>query len=176
MSHENARRDFLKTLAAAAVITSPAAALARATAPATPKASAAQAARPFYSVVDFGAIGDGKALCTAAVQKAVDTCASEGGGNVIVPAGRYLTGPIFLKSNVHVDVLAGATLLFTTDFDSVPAIDGRWEGVDGKVYASLFTGNNLENVSITGRGTLDGQGEPWWKAFRVVGHAQEARH
>jgi polygalacturonase len=128
----------------------------------------ARPARPFYSVLDYGAVGDGKVLCTSAIQKAVDTCASEGGGNVIVPAGRYLTGPIFLKSNLRVEVLAGATLLFTTDFDTVPAIDGRWEGVDGTVYASLFTGNNLDNVSLTGRGTLDGQGETWWKAFRVV--------
>ena len=166
MTHQHARRDFLKTFAATAVIASPAAALAHAAAPTTPKGPAA--ARAFYNVLDFGAIGDGKALCTTAIQKAVDTCASQGGGKVIVPAGRYLTGPIFLKSNVHVEAFAGATLLFTTDFDSVPAIDGRWEGVDGKVYASLFTGSNLDNVSITGRGTLDGQGEAWWKAFRVV--------
>ena len=166
MTHENARRDFLKTLAATAVVTSPAAALAHAAAPSTPKRRAV--ADAFYNVFDFGAIGDGKARCTSAIQKAVDTCASEGGGNVLVPAGRYLTGPIFLKSNVHVEVLSGATLLFTTDFNSVPAVDGRWEGVDGKVYASLFTGHNLDNVSITGRGTLDGQGESWWKAFHVV--------
>jgi hypothetical protein len=166
MAHQHARRDFLKTLAATAAITSPAAALAQATAPATAKRPAV--AHAFYNVLDFGAIGDGKTLCTSAIQKAVDTCASAGGGNVIVPAGRYLTGPIFLKSDLHVEVLAGATLLFTTDFDSVPGVDGRWEGVDGKVYASLFTGHNLDNVSITGRGTLDGQGESWWKAFRIL--------
>lgn len=165
MSHENHRRDFLKTFAATALMTSPAAALAHVSAAQAPKGPAVM---PFFSVRDFGAIADGKTLCTAAMQKAVDTCAAEGGGNVVVPTGRYLTGPIFLKSNVHVEILAGATLLFTTEFDTVPAIDGRWEGVDGQVYASLFTGNNLENVAITGRGTLDGQGESWWKAFLRV--------
>ena len=60
-------------------------------------------------------------------------------------------------------MLAGATLAFTTDFDSVPAIPGRWEGIDRTVYASLITCIDKENVFITGQGTLDGQGFAWWE-------------
>ncbi|MBZ5537517.1 MAG: glycoside hydrolase family 28 protein [Acidobacteriia bacterium] len=169
MSNNHARRDFMKRFTIGAALLLPAATL-------TPAAAAAVSTPgekdkhpgPFFNVVEFGAVGDGKTPCTVALQKAVDVCAQAGGGKVIIPAGRYLTSALFLKSNVHVEILAGAILLFTTDFDSVPTIQGRWEGIDRSVYASLFTGADLENVSITGRGTLDGQGEAWWKAFRTV--------
>ena len=169
MSDQSPRRDFVKRFAAGAAMTLPAAALARATGAATPIPSTQTVpSRPFFDVVDFGAVGDGKTLSTSSLQKAVDACAQAGGGKVLVPAGRYLTGPVFLKSNIEVELLAGATLAFTTDFDSVPAVPGRWEGIDRTIYASLLTGMDLENVSITGRGTLDGQGDAWWKAFRTV--------
>lgn len=123
----------------------------------------AQAAKSsaYYNVVDYGAVGDGKTMCTKAIQKAVDECAKNGGGKVVVPAGDYLTGPIFLKSNINLEISGGATLLGSTNFDDYPVIDGRWEGIERKVYASLITGIDLENISITGRGTLDGQGEVW---------------
>lgn len=126
------------------------------------------ASTAFFNVLDFGAVAGGKTVCTPALQKAVDTCSQAGGGTIVVPAGKYLTGPIFLKSNINFEILPGATLLFTTDISSVPSVSGRWEGIDRTVYASLFTGIDLENVSITGRGTLDGQGEAWWNAFRIV--------
>ena len=54
-----------------------------------------------YFITDFGAVGDGKTLNTAAIQNAIDTCTSAGGGQVIVPAGRFLSGTICLKSNVE---------------------------------------------------------------------------
>jgi polygalacturonase len=167
LNESSVRREFIKRLAAGAAMTLPAMA-------SVEKAPAEVAQEPSanspssFNVIDFGAVGDGKTLCTASIQKAVDECARTGGGTVIFPAGEYLTGPIFLKSNVHVEVLAGATLLGSTDFDRIPSIPGRWEGIDRTVYASMFTGLDLENISITGRGVLDGRGEAWWKAFRVV--------
>jgi len=81
-----------------------------------------------------------------------------------VPPGTYLTGPIFLKSNMNFEVQAGATLLGSTRFEDYPSIQGRWEGIDRTVFASLLTGDNLENVAITGNGTLDGAGSVWWDA------------
>jgi polygalacturonase len=169
MSNDSPRRDFMKHFAAATAMVLPAAALSHAAVMNGDTTEAGDhTSRPFFNVGEYGAVGNGKALCTSALQKAVDAAASAGGGKVVIPAGKYLTGPIFLKSNVHVEVQAGATLLFTTDFDNVPTIPGRWEGIDRTVYASLLTGADLENVSITGRGVLDGQGEAWWKAFRVV--------
>ncbi len=160
------RRDFIKRIALGAAVAVPAATLGN-TAAAEAVTKDARSI-PFFNVMDFGAVGNGKKICTAAIQKAVDSCALAGGGKVVVPAGRFVTGPIFLKSHIEVEVLAGATLAFTTDFDSVPSVPGRWEGIARHVYASLFTGTELEDVSIAGRGTLDGQGEAWWKAFRAV--------
>lgn len=119
-----------------------------------------------YHVRTYGAAGDGSALDTAAIQKAVDACAAGGGGTVRIPAGRYLTGPIFLRSCIQVEIEAGAVLLGSTNFNDYPPIDGRWEGVHHKVYASLFTGQGLHDIAITGRGVLDGQGAGWWAANR----------
>ena len=119
-----------------------------------------------YDVHAHGAVGDGRALDTAAIQKAVEACSAAGGGKVVVPAGRYLTGPIFLKSEIEVELQSGAMLLGSTNFADYPVIDGRWEGIERKVYASLFTGRGLHHVSITGRGVIEGQGAPWWAAFR----------
>lgn len=116
-----------------------------------------------FNVLDFGAVNDGETLTTASIQKAIDACA-ESGGKVIFPPGKYLTRPLFLKSNVHVEILAGAVVLADTTISAYPPFQGRWEGIERKVYASLFTGAHLKNVSITGRGLLDGQGQVWWKA------------
>jgi len=124
------------------------------------------------NVLDFGAVSDGRTLCTAGIQAAIEACAAAGGGKVFVPPGKYLTGPIFLKSNLEFEVLAGATLLGSTNFADYRTIPGRWEGLDRTVYASLITGLDLENVAITGQGSLDGQGTVWLDAW---GRTQELR-
>jgi polygalacturonase len=117
-----------------------------------------------YDVRAYGARGNGKTADTVAIQKAVDVCAADGGGRVVFPAGRYVSGPIFLKSRVRIEVESGAVIEGSTNFSEYPVIDGRWEGIERKVYASLFTGKNLHQVSITGRGCLQGRGENWWAA------------
>lgn len=159
----SSRRQVMKLLAAGA-LTAPVAAFANDSIKGvghTPLAT-----KPIFDVSEFGAIGDGQSLCTAAIQRAVDACARNGGGKVLVPPGRFLTGPIFLKSNMEFEVSAGATLLGRPDIDECPTIQGRWEGIDRTIYASLLTGEDLENVSITGRGVLDGNGQAWWDAAR----------
>lgn len=120
-----------------------------------------------YNIQDFGALGDGTALNTGAIQKTIEACARNGGGKVIVPPGRYITGPLFLKSDMTFELFPGATLVYHDDISNCPIIDGKWEGIERKVYASLFTGHNLENITIRGRGTIEGQGEKWWKAHEV---------
>jgi polygalacturonase len=124
------------------------------------------------SVVDFGAVGDGKTLSTAAIQAAINACAAAGGGKVCVPPGKYLTGPIFLKSNLEFELLAGAILLGSTKFSDYPTIAGWWEGLERRIYASMITGIDLDNVAITGRGILDGQGAVWLEAW---GKTEELR-
>jgi polygalacturonase len=119
-----------------------------------------------FDVREFGARGDGRTINTQAIQAAVDACAKAGGGKVVVPGGKFLTGPIMLKSNMEFEVTAGGTLQGSPNFEDYPTMRGRWEGLERIIYASLLTGEGLENISITGQGTLDGQGALWWDAHR----------
>jgi polygalacturonase len=121
---------------------------------------------PVYDVRSFGAQPGAKSLVTRAIQAAVDECGRRGGGTVLLPPGVYQSGPLFLRDNVNFHLSAGARLEATTDFRQFGLIDGRAGGVERKVHASLITGTNLSNVSITGRGTLDGNGLGWQQAER----------
>jgi polygalacturonase len=121
-----------------------------------------------FDVRRFGADHTGKTPSTRAIQKAIDACAAARGGTVVIPPGHYLTGALFLCSNLHLAFAPGATLLASQRFDDYPLIDGRWEGIERKTYASLLTGRNLENVRISGAGLLDGQGSPWWEAHATT--------
>lgn len=118
----------------------------------------------YYNVKEYGVTGN-KQLCTVGFQRAIDAAAKAGGGKVIVPAGEYISGPLFLRSNIVFEVSAGATIYFHNDIENTPTIMGSWEGIERRVFASLFTGHDLENVTITGRGQIDGQGQAWWDAF-----------
>ena len=118
------------------------------------------------SPLDFGAKADGVTLDTAAIQAAIDACAARGGGTVTIPAGRYLSGAIFFRDNISLHLEAGATLLASQNPSDYPVTANRWEGVEQQTYTPFMAGNGLKNITITGRGTLDGQGAFWWKSFR----------
>jgi polygalacturonase len=121
---------------------------------------------PFFNVADYGAVGNGTTLCTEAIQKAVDACATAGGGTVYIPAGQYLSGSIFLKSNVTLNISEGATLLASENFKHFPPFKPGWRiQSDDTQASSLITGSDLDNVAVTGRGTINGQGRVWWEAF-----------
>jgi hypothetical protein len=111
---------------------------------------------------------DGRTLATGALQKAIDACAAAGGGTVVIGPGRYATGPLFLRSHINLHLEAGAVLVASQKPSDYPSLRGRDEGVERDVYASLLTGVDLVNVSITGAGMIDGQGESWWLADDLV--------
>lgn len=113
------------------------------------------------SITDFGAIGDGKADNTAAFAKAIDSCADAGGGHVIVPAGTWCTGPIHLRSQIDFHLDGGAEVLFSRKFDDYPMIIGNYEGQKAVICTSPLSGDQLHDVSITGAGIIDGQGDAW---------------
>lgn len=116
-----------------------------------------------FNVLDYGAVADGRTLNTAALAKTLAACAVAGGGRVVVPAGRWLTGAIHLKSNVNLHLEAGATLLFSTDpQDYLPAVWVRWAGTECMNYSPLIYARDCDNIALTGAGTLDGQGPRWW--------------
>lgn len=125
------------------------------------------------SVVDMrkaGAKADGKKLNTRVINNTIDRLHSKGGGTLYFPAGTYLTGPIRMKSNITLELSAGATLLFSDNFDDyLPFVDMRYEGVMMKSFSPLIYAENAENIAIKGEGTLDGQGKAWWdEFFRVL--------
>jgi hypothetical protein len=119
-------------------------------------------------VTRFGAVADGRTLCTAAIQRAIDECAGAGGGTVVIPPGRYLSGTINLRSHVNLQILSGATLVASQRFDDFPAMPGRHEGIERTVHGALLVGVDLVDVTIGGTGTLDGQGQPWWLAADIT--------
>src|SRR5688572_26114871 len=119
-----------------------------------------------HLVTDFGARGDSATLDTLAVQKTIDAAVARGGGTVVVPAGNYVTGTIWLRSNINLHLEPGATLLGAQDVDAFPIWTPQWEGV--KSHAPLIAGEGLDNVSITGRGTIDGRGQMWWELMRKL--------
>jgi polygalacturonase len=119
----------------------------------------------FLNPLDFGATGDGHTLDTLALQAVIDACAARGGGTVHISSGRYLTGALFFRDNLTLHLEAGATLLGSQDPADYPVTSNRWEGMEQLTYAPLIAGNELKNIAITGRGTIDGQGEFWWRAF-----------
>src|SRR5271170_5168510 len=113
------------------------------------------------SILDFGAVGDGKTDNTVAFAKAIDACAGAGGGHVVVPAGTWFTGPIHLRSRIDFHLDAGALVLFSRKFDDYPLEIGNYEGQETVICTSPLSGDQLEDVSITGAGAIDGQGDAW---------------
>ena len=113
-----------------------------------------------FSIGDYGAVNDGKTLCTQAFAKAIDACTNAGGGSVIVPAGIWLTGPIELKSNVDLHLEHGAFIQFTKDHTQYPIIKAGSKS-NAFTPASPIYGYDLTNIAITGDGIIDGAGDSW---------------
>lgn len=101
--------------------------------------------------------------CTEAIQKAIEKASKNGGGTIYFPAGEYLTGALKLKSNITIHLEAGALLKFSDNFDDyLPFVEVHWEGTVMKSFSPLLYAKDAENITITGRGTIDGQGKKWW--------------
>ncbi len=115
-----------------------------------------------FDVTGFGAAPDGRTNDTAAIARTVCACAAAGGGTVYFPAGRYLTGSIRLGSNMTLLLDAGSELLYSGDPHDSPIVPSRWESTNAWTHAPLIYANGAENIAITGRGTLNGQGANWW--------------
>ena len=117
-----------------------------------------------FNILKFGARGDGMADCTEAFRKAIGDCHAAGGGQVVVPEGRYSTGAIRLLSRVNLHLKEGATICFSRDPQKYPLVFTRWEGTELRNYSSFIYALKQENVAVTGAGTIDGQAdsEHWW--------------
>lgn len=120
-----------------------------------------------YIVTDFDVKKNQPDLVqTQKIQAVIDRAAAAGGGTVVVPAGTFKTGALFLKSHIELHLCPGATLVFSDDQADYPVVVSRWEGVQREVYASCIYAENQEDIAVTGFGTLDGNGRQWWHIFR----------
>ena len=120
-------------------------------------------AQHYYDVTKYGAKKDSSAKATTSIAKAIAAASKAGGGTVYFPAGKYLTGPIHLKSNITIFIDVGAELHFSDNFDDyLPMVESRYEGVDVKSFSPLFYAYKAENIAIKGRGLINGHGKKWW--------------
>ena len=123
----------------------------------------AEKQRVFFAS-DFGAKGDGVVLDTAAIQKAIDAAAAVKGTATFRP-GTYLTGSLFLKSGVTLEVPEGVTLVGSERLEDYPELPTRIAGIEMTWPAALVNVRDQEGVTITGKGTIDGDGAVWWKSY-----------
>jgi len=127
------------------------------------------------NVLDYGAVADGVNDDSKAINDAIEACAEEGGGTVYFGPGRYLTGPINLKSNVTLYLEEEATILFSRNFDDYPLVETRREGIHLFQCSPLIFGKNLRNVALRGKGVFDGQGDAWRPVVKAEVSEEEWR-
>ncbi|WP_370527258.1 glycoside hydrolase family 28 protein [Pedobacter sp. SYSU D00535] len=128
-----------------------------------------------FSVNEFGAVNDGKTINTAAIQKAIDACAAKGGGTVVFSPGQYLTGSIFVKKNVFLQIDKGVELLGSQDLKDYPDIDTRVAGIEMKWPAALINIIGQKNAGVLGDGVVNAQGKPFWDAYWALRKAYEPK-
>lgn len=119
--------------------------------------------RPVIDARTFGAVGDGRTLDTAALQRALDAAA--GGGTLCLGPGTWRSGSLFMKSGTRLRLEAGATLLGSTDIAHYPRIATRVSGIEMHWPAALLNAIDAEGVAIEGEGTIDGDGAGFWAAY-----------
>lgn len=163
MSADVARRRFTRALLASSL------------AVAVGKVAAQGAVRK--TVTEFGAVADGKTVNTGAIQSSIDQLAAQGGGTVVVPAGRFVSGALFLKPQVHLHFEPGAVLECSTDMRDFPGRRTRIEGhVEDNFTPALINAKGCHGLRITGEGTLDGAGRPIWDQFWKLRNAAPDPH
>jgi polygalacturonase len=120
-------------------------------------------AQQYFNVLTYGAKNDSSKIATKAIENAITAASKVGGGTIYFPPGKYLTGPIHLKSNITILIDAGAVLNFSDNFDDyLPMVPSRFEGTSVKSFSPLFYAYKAENIAIRGRGTINGHGQKWW--------------
>jgi polygalacturonase len=117
-----------------------------------------------FNILEFGAVSDSITDNTQAFEKAIKKCADEGGGKVVVPEGKYATGPIHLLDNVNLHLERGSEILFSQNLEDYPIVHTSYEGTELMNFSPLVYAYKKKNIAITGEGILNGQAdnENWW--------------
>jgi len=134
-----------------------------------------------FNVKDFGAVADGETDNSKAFADAIKACSESGGGKVLVPEGKYLTGPIHLKSNVNFHIDENTEILFSKDKKAyLPVVHTSYEGMEFMSYSPMIYAYKQENIAVTGKGVFNGQAdnENWWpwSGAERYGHKEGEPH
>jgi polygalacturonase len=111
-----------------------------------------------YLISDLGAVGDGMTVNTKAIQAAIDRCATEGGGVIVVPKGTFLSGALYFKQGVNLQIEKDAVLKSTTVMTDFPPIYTNWEGIERYWTSAFLNFVGMKNVDVSGEGVIDGSG------------------
>jgi polygalacturonase len=117
-----------------------------------------------YNINDYGVVKDSTLVQTNKIQAVINK-AAQGGGVVVIPKGTYLSGALFFKPQTHLYLEAGAILKGSDDISDFPVMMTRIEGETCKYYPALVNADGVDGFTISGRGTIDGNGLRYWKAF-----------
>ena len=128
-----------------------------------------------FDAADFGAVGDGETINTRSIQAAIDAAAGAGGGTVVLKPGVYLSGSLFVKSNVTLLIGRGATLKGLRDIAAYPMVRTRVAGIEMEWPAGLLNVYRERNARITGEGLVDGDGKVFWDAYWAMRRDYDTR-
>lgn len=118
-----------------------------------------------YNITDFGAVADDSTLNTSMIQQAIDQAEADGGGVVVVPAGTFLSGAVFFKPGTHLHLEEGAMLKGSNSIEHYPMMPSRMEGQNLDYFPALVNAYGVNGFTISGKGTIDGNGLTYWEAF-----------
>jgi polygalacturonase len=118
-----------------------------------------------FRITDFGVVTDSTIVQTSAIQKVIDQACSEGGGVVVIPKGTFKSGALFFKPHTHLYVSEGAVLKGSDNIADYPLIPSRMEGQNLDYYAALVNAYGVDGFTLSGKGTIDGNGLKYWEAF-----------
>ena len=118
-----------------------------------------------YKITDHGVVNDSTLLQTEKIQAVIDHASSKGGGVIIIPKGTYLSGALFFKPKTHFYLEEGAVLKGSDDISNFPIINTRIEGQSLKYFAALVNADKVDGFTISGKGTINGNGLRYWTSF-----------
>lgn len=118
-----------------------------------------------YRITDYNVINDSTVIQTEKIQNIIDKAHLNGGGVIIIPKGTFLSGSLFFKSQTHLHLEEGAILKGSDDISNFPVVMTRMEGQTLKYFAALINANKVDGFTISGKGTINGNGLRYWKSF-----------
>lgn len=118
-----------------------------------------------YRITEYGIVDDSTVIQTEKIQAVIDKASQSGGGVICIPEGTFLSGSLFFKSKTHLYLEEGAVLKGSDDISDFPVIPTRIEGQSIDYFAALVNADNLDGFTISGKGTINGNGLRYWKSF-----------